>query len=115
MPMNESVDEEVFSYGIFNDVLAGMSRIFDLLEFDRIEEIPDEEKLICDKVKLIFSTKDDFDKRELVEFCHKFQLAHNKIINRIAELKSSIEKHQRDKKITASKIFTYERMNNLKY
>ena len=115
MPMNDTVDEELFSYDVFNDVLAGMSRMLLLLESDRIEEITDEEKLICDKVKLIFSTKDDFDKQELVEFCHKYQVAHNKIINQITELKSSIEKHQRDKKITASKIFTYKKMNNLKY
>ena len=108
MPMNDTVDEEIFSYDVFNDVLAGMSRMLVLLESD-------EEKLICDKVKLIFSTKDDFDKQELVEFCHKYQVAHNKIINQITELKSSIEKHQRDKKITASKIFTYKKMNNLKY
>ena len=115
MPMNDTVDEELFSYDVFNDVLAGMSRMLVLLESDRIEEISDEEKLICDKVKLIFSTKDDFDKQELVEFCHKYQVAHNKIINQITELKSSIEKHQRDKKIAASKIFTYKKMNNLKY
>ena len=100
MPMNDNVYEELFSYDIFNDVLASMSRMLVLLESDRIEEISDEEKLICDKVKLIFSTKDDFDKQELVEFCHKYQVAHN---------------NQKDKKITASKIFTYERMNNLKY
>ena len=59
MPMNDNVDEELFSYDLFNDVLAGMSRMLLLLESDRIEEIADEEKLICDKVKLIFSTKDD--------------------------------------------------------
>lgn len=115
MPMNDNVDEELFSYDLFNDVLAGMRRMLVLLESDRIEEIADEEKLICDKVKLIFSTKDDFDKQELVEFCHKYQVAHNKIINQITELKSSIEKHQKDKKIIASKIFTYKKMNNLKY
>ena len=79
MPMNDNVYEELFSYDIFNDVLASMSRMLVLLESDRIEEISDEEKLICDKVKLIFSTKDDFDKQELVEFCHKYQVAHNKI------------------------------------
>ena len=113
--MNDNVDEELFSNDIFNDVLAAMSRMLALLESDRIEEIADEEKMVCDKVKLIFSTKDDFDKQELVEFCHKYQEAHNKIINQITELKTSIEKHQKDKKITASKIFTYKKMNNLKY
>ena len=59
MPMNDNVYEELFSYDIFNDVLASMNRMLVLLESDRIEEISDEEKLICDKVKLIFSTKDD--------------------------------------------------------
>ena len=83
MPMNDTVDEELFSYDLFNDVLASMSRMLALLESDRIEEITDEEKMVCDKVKLIFSTKDDFDKQELVEFCHKYQVAHNKIINQI--------------------------------
>ena len=115
MPMNDTVDEELFSYDVFNDVLAGMSRMLVLLESDRIDEIADEEKMICDKVKLIFSTKDDYDEKELVGFCRKYQTAHNKIINQITELKSSIEKHQKDKKITASKIFTYKKMNNLKY
>ena len=52
MPMNDTVDEELFSYDVFNDVLAGMSRMLVLLESDRIEEITDEEKMICDKVKL---------------------------------------------------------------
>ena len=88
--MNDNVDEELFSNDIFNDVLAAMSRMLALLESDRIEEIADEETMVCDKVKLIFSTKD-------------------------TELKTSIEKHQKDKKITASKIFTYKKMNNLKY
>jgi len=113
--MNDNVDEKLFGYDVFNDVLSGMDRIIALLESDRIDEIADEEKMICDKVKLIFSTKDDYDEKELVGFCRKYQTAHNKIINQITELKSSIEKHQKDKKITASKIFTYERMNNLKY
>ena len=63
--MNDNVDEELFSNDIFNDVLASMSRMLILLEYDRIEEITYEEKLICDKVKLIFSTKDDFDKQDL--------------------------------------------------
>ena len=27
MPMNDTVDEELFSYDVFNDVLAGMSRM----------------------------------------------------------------------------------------
>ena len=113
--MNDNVDEELFSNDIFNDVLAAMSRMLALLESDRIEEIADEEKMVCDKVKLIFSTKEDFDKQELVEFCHKYQVAHNKIINQITELKTSIEKQKKKKKITASKIFTYKKMNNLKY
>ena len=38
MPMNDTVDEELFSYDVFNDVLAGMSRMLVLLESDRIEE-----------------------------------------------------------------------------
>ena len=78
--MNDTVDEELFSNDIFNDVLASMSRMLILLESDRIDEIADEEKMIW-----------------------------------ITELKTSIEKHQKDKKITASKIFTYKKMNNLKY
>ena len=89
--------------------------MLELLSSDQVEETQEVEKTVGDGVKQVYLERHSYDRDELVRFCLEYQKLHEKIATKITLIKASIDQNQKNKKITASKIYTYTKMNNLKY
>lgn len=113
--MMEEYDREQYSYALFNQIITDLNLMLNLLDSDQVEETQNVEKNVGANVKLVYKDRHSFDQQELIRFCLEYQLLHEEIVTKISILKENINESQKNKKVAATKIFTYTRMNNLKY
>jgi len=113
--MMDSSSRELYQYDLFNQIITDLNLMIELLDSDQVEETQNVEKNVGDNVKKVYVDRHSYNQHELIRFCLEYQKLHEEIITKISLLKESIDKNQKNKKVVANKIFTYTRMNNLKY
>lgn len=113
--MTENSTRTIYSYDLFNQIIADLNQMLELLNSDQIDETQEVERTVGDSVKQVYMERHRFNRQELVDFCLEYQKLHEKIVSQIATIKENIDESQKNKKIAANKIFTYTKMNNLKY
>ncbi|MCR4554855.1 MAG: hypothetical protein K5752_08045 [Succinivibrionaceae bacterium] len=113
--MTENSTRTIYSYDLFNQIIADLNQMLELLNSDQIDETQEVERTVGDSVKQVYMERHRFNRQELVDFCLEYQKLHEKIVSQIAAIKENIDESQKNKKIAANKIFTYTKMNNLKY
>lgn len=105
----------VYSYDLFNLIIANLNLMLKLLSADQIEEINSVEEIITNGIKQVYLERFSYNRGELVNFCLEYQKLHEKIVTQINLIKSNIDQNSKNKKIIANKIYAYKKMDDLKY
>lgn len=113
--MQSALEDLKYENDLFNQIILRLKKMIKILEDDQIDLLAPEEQFISENVKYIFEHQKEYDQEELRAFCLEYVDLHKQFEEQINTLKSNIEQSEKNKKITANKIFTYNKMNNLRF